>query len=150
MFTPDELMVVLGIKHSTLFNIIGKLVQANTITYSPTNGPGKWSYYDYYWLHESYKHTKLLNIKPVINRTASQIKSRASAIGLAKKDTRRFITNISINMTDAPSNDNVCLCGRGLKEGNQCKACSAVVLTEVERDYMISQINNSVTNILKG
>ncbi len=60
LFTPDEFLIILGIRHSKLFKLIANLTLANDIKYSPENGVGKWSYYDYYWLHERYRHKTLL------------------------------------------------------------------------------------------
>ena len=147
LFTPDELMVILGTKHSKIFKIIGNLVKEGKITYIPDNGPGKWSYYDYFWLHERYKHPKLLDIKHIINRSRHQIKTRALNIGITRKVSKRIVNNIPITLIENATTTK-CLCGKPSTIGDQCKACASVHLTDVERDYMISQISSVVSNII--
>jgi len=155
MFTPDELMVTLGTSHNILFKRVGALVRDNKIAYEPDNGPGNWGYYDYFWLHERYKHKVLLDIKDIIKRSRHQIKFRAYAIGLARKHKKKIVNNIDIDMADPlkqPKASKVtsCICGRPIVADGQCKACSKVILSSVTRDYMISQIITPITNILKG
>lgn len=134
-FTPDELLILLGIGHNLLFKTIGSLVVAGDISYTPENGPGKWSFYDYYWLNEKYKLTdvKSLDIRPYINRPALQIKFRAHAVGFSQRNNKasKALNRTSITLTDV---DNI--------------GSSDIELSTVERDYMISQITDIVNNII--
>jgi len=135
VFTPDELLVVLGIGHNKLFRTVGKLVASGEITYVPQNGPNKWSFYDYYWLTEKYKLTKVaeLDIRPFINRSGLQIKFRAHAVGLSKKQhaNKKLVAQdaVTINKGHDISDDK-----------------NSMVLSAVERDYMLSQINDVVAS----
>ena len=134
MYTPDELLVLLGVGHNKLFRTIGELVVAGKLLYVPENGPNKWSFYDYYWLHEKYKLDKIksLDIKPYINRSNLQIKFRAHAVGFTKKaNTKKLVTqeDVTINM---PTHN----------------IQNKVTLTAVERDYMLSQISDTVNGCI--
>ena len=131
IYTPDELLVILGIGHNKLFRTIGRMVAANEITYVPENGPGKWSYYDYYWLNEKYKGgaPRALDIKPFINRPNPQIKLRAHLVGFTTKVPKKNISNINVTINTEVVKD-------------------TVTLSEVQRDYMISQISDIIFNII--
>jgi len=136
VFTPDDFLIILGISHSTLFKIIGNMVVNGTFTYKPESGPGKWSYYDYYWLAEVYSRpeVKIADAKKHLNRNSSQIKIRAHSVGFSKKKAKPVnVTNKPIMFT--PSNS-------GISE-------ERTQLTEVKRDYIISQIQNVVDSILQ-
>ena len=137
IFSPDEMMIVLGISHIKLFKLIGRMVKNKAITYTPETGPGSWSFYDYFWLNEKYKgkDVKTLDIRDIINRTALQIRYRAHAVGFSVKRTKRIVSNINIELQD------------------HCKSTEGdteVTLTDVQRDYMISQIQDVVNRIIKG
>ena len=133
LFTPDEFLIVLGIGHNKLFRNIARLVVNKDITYSPGNGQGKWSYYDYYWLNEKYKASdaKNLDIKPFLNRTNLQIRQRAFAVGFTTKITKRIISGVGISIATPTT-----------------KETKPVVLSDVQRDYMLTQITDIVNNIL--
>lgn len=133
MFTPDELLVVLGISHHKLFKTVGHLVVDKQVVYIPENGPGKWSFYDYYWLTEKYKgnNAKDLDIKPYINRPNLQIKMRAHSVGFSTKVTKKVVSSIDVTLNEeVPS----------YKED--------IILSDVQRDYMISQISDIIGTIL--
>jgi len=132
-FTPDELLVILGVGHNKLFRTIARLVVEKVITYVPSNGPGKWSYYDYYWLNEKYKggNPRRLDIKPFINRPNSQIKLRAHSVGFTITPTKKIVSNIAVTL-------------------NEDKQEHTLILSAVQRDYMISQISDIVTNIINN
>ena len=131
IFTPDELLIVLGIGHNKLFKLIGNLVEADKLNYTPLNGPGKWSYYDYFWLNEKYKggNPRLLDIKPFINRTNLQIKLRAYSVGFNVKVKKKAVSSVNVTLQDI-------------------EECDKVKLSAVERDYIISQIIDIVSNIV--
>ena len=131
IYTPDELLVVLGIGHNRLFKTIGRLVAASEITYIPENGPGKWSYYDYYWLNEKYKtgEPRALDIKPFINRPNPQIKLRAHLVGFTVKVPKKNVSNIKVTINEDIIKD-------------------TVTLSEVQRDYMVSQISDIIFNVI--
>jgi len=131
LFTPDELLIVLGIGHNKLFRLIAKLVVSKDITYVPVNGPGKWSYYDYYWLYEKYKSgsPRDLDIKPFVNRPNLQIKLRAHSVGFALKTKKKNVSNINVTI-------------------NTEVVCTEIILSDVQRDYMITQISSVVSAIL--
>jgi hypothetical protein len=137
IYTPDELLVILGIGHNKLFRTIGNMVASGSIEYTPENGPNKWSFYDYYWLNERYKlhNIKELDIRPFINRSSSQIKFRAHAVGFSKKQHigKKLVAKNDVELkahTDITSMKN------------------EIVLTEVERDYMLSQISDIVASVI--
>ncbi len=132
-FTPDELLVVLGIGHNKLFRTVARLVVEKEIIYIPNNGPGMWSYYDYYWLNEKYKSgaPRRLDIKPFINRSNSQIKLRAHSVGFTITPTKKIVSSIAITL-------------------NEDKQEHTLILSTVQRDYMISQISDIVTNIINN
>ena len=150
LFTPDEFMVILGTKHSKIFKIIGHLVLNKKFIYVPNNGPGKWSYYDYFWLHERYRTDKLLDIKDIINRPVHQIKTRAMSIGITRRAEKRIVSNVLIEIQPATDTTAKCICGRKVIVDNQCGICASISLSAVERDYMESQISGIVTNILNN
>ena len=133
MYTPDELLIVLGIGHNRLFRTVASLVVSGAITYVPENGPGKWSYYDYYWLNEKYKGgtPRNLDIKPYINRPNLQIKLRAHSVGFTTKVTKKIVSNINVTL-------------------NKDMEDTSVTLSAVQRDYMISQIVDIVTSIINN
>lgn len=132
IFTPDEFLVVLGIGHNKLFRTIARLIVNKDINYYPESGPGKWSFYDYYWLNEKYKggDAKSLDIKPFINRPNLQIKIRAHSVGFSTKITKKVVSNIDVTISP-PS-----------------ILVENIILSDVERDYMISQISHILGSIL--
>ncbi len=133
VFTPDELLVILGVGHVKLFKAIGELVISKTITYVPENGPNKWSFYDYYWLHEKYKlvDVKELDIRPYINRSSLQIKFRAHSVGFTKRQQEKKKAVATGDVALIKNIDN-----------------TSIVLNEVERDYMLTQIEDIVSTIV--
>ena len=135
VFTPDELLIILGIGHNRLFKTIAQLVVNDTITYIPANGQGKWSYYDYYWLNEKYKggDARALNIKPFINRSNLQIKQRAHAVGFSNKVKKKIVSGIEVSLRFPSTSQK-----------------QKVELTAVQRDYMISQITDIINAILNN
>jgi len=132
IFTPDGMLVVLGISHTKLFKLIGELVLNKKIKYKAESGPNKWSFYDYFWLHEKYSVSdpSSFDIRPIINRNSSQIKFRAHSIKLSKKDNSKKIVKLE-----------------NIKLGTVSTSHSNIELSDVDRDYMITQIHDTVALI---
>jgi len=138
LYTPDEFLVILGIGHNKLFKCIGDLVATGKLEYIPENGPNKWSYYDYYWLNEKYKVARRdnidLDIRPYVNRPGAQIRFRAHAVGFSRKEyaNKKQVHKNDVVIIDMP----------------EYSVQDEITLTSVERDYMLSQIEDIVTSCI--